>query len=80
MADVETELPKAQLKRIVKTKLASTATDGKEMQLAGDALMAFGESAKVSQASAQTLCHQQLTPDVLNDFKGFYQLHRGDSK
>ena len=47
MADVETELPRAQLKRIVKTKLAAIAIDGKEMQLAGDALLAFGESAKV---------------------------------
>eukprot|EP00798_Chlamydomonas_sp_ICE-L_P028997 gene28997-32189_t len=46
MSDVDTELPRAQLKRIVKNKLGATV-DGKEMTLASDALLAFGESAKV---------------------------------
>ena len=41
------DLPKGIIKRIVKEKLAGGAGEGKDLQINKEALLAFGESAKV---------------------------------
>lgn len=45
-ADTQCDLPKSIVKRIVKEKLASTGKA--DLQINKEALLAFGESAKVS--------------------------------
>jgi DNA polymerase epsilon subunit 3 len=46
-AEVQVDLPKGVVKRIVKEKLAAAADSGKDVQINKDALLAFSESAKV---------------------------------
>lgn len=58
----EAELPKAQIKRIVKSKLAHLQTGDKEVQINKDALLAFSESSKIFisylTATANDICKE----------------------
>lgn len=56
-AEVQVDLPKGVVKRIVKEKLNAVADSGKDVQINKDALLAFAESAKVcSQQQYHTAC------------------------
>lgn len=75
MAEVDTDLPKTLVKRLVKNKLAGLvdSSDGakREVQINKDALLAFSESAKVFinylTTTANDICHEHKRQTISAD-------------
>eukprot|EP00775_Hariotina_reticulata_P003911 gene3911-4165_t len=79
-AEVQVDLPKGVVKRIVKEKLNAVADSGKDVQINKDALLAFAESAKVFinyvTAAASDVCKEKKRATLTaNDvFQGLEEL------